>query len=100
MNDIKSQAKWKSLGRETVGPADYVEHQKHTFDRIPLWSRERTTLQNLYVRYYDVPPEFKTVEQCRSHGQDHKAYGWIMKIDPRWSWEQEQAYLQGYGKVA
>lgn len=48
------------------------------------------------IRYYRVPPEEKTVQQCRSHGCDHKAYGWSIQIDPRWSEEQQQAYMEGY----
>lgn len=46
--------------------------------------------------YYNVHPRDKTLEQCRSHGSDHRAYQWTKKIDPRWSEEQKQAYLDGY----
>jgi hypothetical protein len=48
------------------------------------------------IRYYQVPPDQKSVMQCESHGSDHKSYGWCPKIDPRWSDEQAEAYLFGY----
>jgi hypothetical protein len=47
-------------------------------------------------RYYRVPPEDKSVEQCRDHGIDHQAYGWNPQYDPRWTDEQIEAYLKGY----
>ena len=50
------------------------------------------------VRYYIVDPTDKSVEQCRSHGSDHKAYGWYPRLDPRWSEEQIKAYREGYGE--
>jgi hypothetical protein len=47
-------------------------------------------------RYYHVPPQEKTLEACRSHGADHRAYGWCPQYDPRWSPEQQEAYWDGY----
>jgi hypothetical protein len=38
------------------------------------------------------------VEQCASHGADHAAYGWSIKLDPTWSEEQKAAYLNAYNK--
>ena len=51
---------------------------------------------HVWTRYYQETPETKSIEQCRSHGADHKAYGWNPQIDPRWSDEQKNAYVQGY----
>jgi hypothetical protein len=50
----------------------------------------------LHTRYYQVPPENKSIEQCASHGRDHAGYGWCAQIDPRWSYEQVAAYQKGY----
>lgn len=47
-------------------------------------------------RYYNTLPEDMTLDQCRNHGADHKAYKWSPKIDPRWSNEQKAAYVAGY----
>lgn len=52
----------------------------------------------IWKKYYQVPPDKKTTEDCRSHGNDHAAYGWIPQIDPRWSDEQKAAYVEGYEK--
>ena len=48
------------------------------------------------IRYYQVPPHEKSIEQCASHGRDHKAFGWSKRIDPRWSIEQIEAYRKAY----
>ena len=50
------------------------------------------------VRYYAVPPHEKTLETCRTHGKDHKAYHWRQQIDPRWTAEQIAAYREGYAE--
>jgi len=50
----------------------------------------------IWTRYYHVPPEDKTVEDCGTHGADHVAYRWSPQIDPRWSAEQKAAYIQAY----
>lgn len=50
-------------------------------------------------RGYQVPPAEKSVEQCRSHGQDHKSYGWCPQIDSGWSDEQVEAYWKGYDET-
>jgi hypothetical protein len=50
----------------------------------------------LWRRGYQVPPENKSIEQCRSHGASHRAYGWCPQYDPRWSVEQQAAYWDGY----
>jgi hypothetical protein len=50
----------------------------------------------LWHRYYMVPPEDKSVEQCRDHGIAHLEYGWHPQYDPRWTEEQIEAYLKGY----
>ena len=47
-------------------------------------------------RFYSDPPERKTLEDCAGHGYDHKGYGWSKQIDPRWSKEQTEAYLNAY----
>ena len=52
-----------------------------------------------WQRYYTVRPEQKSIEQCASHGSDHKAYGWSPQIDPRWSEEQKAAYIEAYEKT-
>ena len=52
----------------------------------------------IWRRYYQVPPDKKTIEDCRSHGNDHAAYKWSPQIDPRWSDEQKAAYIEGYEK--
>ena len=52
----------------------------------------------LWHGFYQVPPERKSIEQCASHGADHKAYGWPPRIDPRWSEEQKAAYIEAYEK--
>ena len=52
-----------------------------------------------WCRYYAVPPDQKTLEQCRSHGSDHQAYGWSAQIDPRWSADQKAAYIAGYERM-
>ena len=51
---------------------------------------------SMWAKYYSQPPAEKTIEDCRSHGEDHRAYRWSPKIDPRWSDEQKQAYIEGY----
>jgi hypothetical protein len=51
---------------------------------------------SLWHRSYQIPPQDKSIEQCRSHGADHRAYGWIPQYDPRWSPEQKEAYWAGY----
>ena len=50
-------------------------------------------------RYYQIGPERKTVEECASHGADHKAYGWLRQLDPRWSKEQREAYDVAYAET-
>ena len=47
-------------------------------------------------KYYQVDPEQKPLTVCYQHGLEHKVYGWSPKIDPRWSDEQKQAYIDGY----
>jgi hypothetical protein len=47
-------------------------------------------------RFYNAPPEKKSLDCCAEHGYQHKAYGWSKQIDPRWSDEQKQAYLNAY----
>lgn len=46
-----------------------------------------------WIRYYSGE---KTMEECRSHGSDHGAYGWSPQIDPRWTAEQKAAYVEGF----
>ena len=53
-------------------------------------------MSHVNIRYYAVPPCQKSIEQCRDHGKDHRAYGWNRQIDPRWNDEQKEAYQQGY----
>lgn len=53
----------------------------------------------IWAKNYEVPPERKTLQDCRSHGSDHACYRWSPKIDPRWSIEQKLAYIQGYESV-
>jgi hypothetical protein len=48
------------------------------------------------IRYYQVPPEEKSVSQCASHGADHAAFGWCQQLDPRWNDEQIDAYRRAY----
>ena len=48
------------------------------------------------IRYYQQPPNEKTLEACYCHGADHIAYHWSQQIDPRWSEEQVAAYKRGY----
>lgn len=48
------------------------------------------------TRFYNVPPNKKTVQQCREHGIDHRGYGWSKQIDPRWNEEQRAAYEDAY----
>jgi hypothetical protein len=50
-----------------------------------------------HVRYYDEFP--KTTEQCVSHALDHAAVGWSRQIDPRWTEEQQQAYVEAYERA-
>lgn len=52
------------------------------------------------TRYYQTPPEDKSVEQCRSHGRDHAYAHWCTQIDPGWTDEQVDAYRQGYLDMA
>lgn len=47
-------------------------------------------------RFYEEPPEKKTEAQCRSHGEDHRAYRMAPQFDPRWSYAQKEAYWKGY----
>ena len=47
-------------------------------------------------RYYNGGPDTKSLDDCRRHGRDHKAYRWTAQIDPRWSDEQKIAYIDGY----
>jgi hypothetical protein len=56
------------------------------------------TITHAETRYYQTPPEEKTVQQCASHGDDHAAYGWSKQLDPRWSEEQVAAYREAYAK--
>jgi len=49
--------------------------------------------------FYSVPPESKSLEQCRSHGADHASYAWSPRIDPRWSVEQKSAYVEGWNSI-
>lgn len=48
------------------------------------------------TRFYQEPPKEKTVEQVRSHGADHRGYKFGRQLDPRWSQEQVDAYLEGF----
>jgi hypothetical protein len=50
------------------------------------------------IRYYVVPPQEKTLQQCASHGRAHVTCGWCVQIDPRWSEEQKQCYVEAYNK--
>ena len=54
------------------------------------------TIPHHNLRYYDVPALQKPVHQCAGHGGDHAAFGWCMKLDPTWSQEQIDAYVQAY----
>jgi hypothetical protein len=54
----------------------------------------------LWHRHYTVPPEDKSLEICRNHGADHRAYGWSPQYDPRWSPEQQEAYWSGYDDLS
>ena len=47
-------------------------------------------------RCYQEAPEKKTLQDCRNHGSDHKAYRFYGGVDPRWSEEQKAAYWEGY----
>lgn len=48
------------------------------------------------TRYYETPPEQKSLDDCYNHGFDHGGYGWGMQPDPRWSEYQKDAYLRGW----
>jgi hypothetical protein len=50
-------------------------------------------------RFYNVPPEGKSLEACAEHACQHAAYGWGRQIDPRWSDEQKQAYIDAYRRA-
>ena len=50
-------------------------------------------------RCYQVPPEKKTLQDCRNHGGDHKAYNFYPGVDPNWSDEQKAEYWKGYDYV-
>jgi hypothetical protein len=56
----------------------------------------RDRANELWHRIYNTPPREKSLEMCRSHGADHRAYGWYPQYDPRWSPEQQEAYWAGY----
>lgn len=66
--------------------------QTTTPEQIEL---NRNSLVN--PRFYHAKPEDVSLESCMSHGQNHRGYGWMVQMDPRWSREQMTAYLQGYG---
>jgi hypothetical protein len=51
------------------------------------------------IRYYNVPPDGKTLDQCASHGADHAGYGWGPMIDPRWSDGQVTAYMTAFNET-
>lgn len=53
-------------------------------------------VDHVHTRYYSAPPEAKSLAQCRSHGDDHAAYGWSPQVDPRWTATQIEAYWEGY----
>lgn len=55
---------------------------------------------HVWRRYYQQPPQDKSVRQCWSHGVDHVTYGWGVQIDPRWSDEQIAAYNAGFDRQA
>ena len=67
-------------------------------EREELYARLKSkfNLEWHHCRYYQVPAKDKSVEQCASHGRDHKAYGWSPQIDPWWSDEQIDAYMTAY----
>ena len=66
------------------------------FTTPPADENENPLVSLHEVRYYAVPPHEKTLETCRTHGKDHKAYHWRQQIDPRWTAEQIAAYREGY----
>ena len=51
------------------------------------------TEYSITTSHYCEDPETKTLDQCESHGRDHRAYKWTKKIDPRWSEEQVAASM-------
>lgn len=51
----------------------------------------------VWEHYYAI--EGKSLEQCRRHGANHRAYCWSPKVDPRWNDDQVRAYLDGYNGV-
>lgn len=50
------------------------------------------------IRYYNCPPDKMTLEKAAAHGANHRAYGWSLKLDPRWSQEQREAYITAWNK--
>ena len=73
------------------------QNERQEIFRSPPADENENPLVSLHeVRYYAVPPHEKTLETCRTHGKDHKAYHWRQQIDPRWSAEQIEAYRAGY----
>ena len=50
----------------------------------------------MWERYYNIPPEEKSIQDCFNHGADHKAYKWAPQVDPRWNEEQKTSYWKGY----
>ena len=58
--------------------------------------REKLNNNVFSHRYYNDPPESKSLEDCANHGYAHKGYNWDAQIDPRWTDEQKDAYIKAY----
>lgn len=55
-----------------------------------------TTIPVHNIRYYSVPALQKSVHEFAGHGMNHASNGWSMKIDPTWTQQQIDVYIQAY----
>lgn len=51
---------------------------------------------HVWQRYYNTPAKDVSLDTCRRHGGDHRAYKWCPQIGADWSDEQILAYIDGY----
>lgn len=57
------------------------------------------TIPHVNTRYYHVPPADKSVAMCTFHGREHASAAWCPQMDPGWSEEQKQAYIDGFRSI-
>lgn len=90
MSDIKTQAKWESLGRETIGSATH----SHTVngDRIIFWHKDKTKAKNTHMNTFaGALLEFWRKDEDRLRKAYEEAYAaWLCCTEE----EKNKAYIK------